>query len=69
MDEGDTYPLYVSNASRIRYLSNGAGAAAIYWTRSPHTITHTRFSTVDAAGAWSSDYSITSCGVCFGFCV
>jgi len=69
MDEGDTYPLYVSDVSRIKYLSNGSGAAESYWTRSPHTSTITRFSTVNAAGAWSSDYSNYEHGVCFGFCI
>lgn len=69
MDEGDTYPLYVSNDSRIKYLSNGSGAANAYWTRSPYIYNSDDFVRVTDTGRWSVGNVSVSNGVCLGFCV
>lgn len=67
--EGTQYPAFVDNTSRIKYLSNGAGAAQYYWTRSPNTGTATYFIYVTTSGANNNSYASNSCGVCLGLCV
>ena len=68
-DEGTTYPLFTDNASRIKYLSDGAGAASNWWTRSPSTSYSTYFMCIGTSGSNSSNNATNAYGVCLGLCV
>lgn len=68
-DEGTTYPLFVDNASRIKKLSNGAGAANYYWLRSPSLGNTANFRRVSTDGTSYGNAASDSNGVCLGFCV
>ena len=35
MDEGTPYPIFTNDASRVKHLANGEGAAYTWWERSP----------------------------------
>lgn len=63
------YPIFTSNASRVKKLSNGAGAANAYWEASPHASTSGNFCNVNNGGAASYYNAASALGVCFGFCV
>lgn len=67
--EGYQYPIFTDNASRIKYLSNGAGDAYIWRTRSPTAPASTTFLVVNASGVAATAASQNLNGVCFGFCV
>lgn len=68
-DEGETYPLFVDNESRIKKLSNGAGSANGWWTRSPSTGVTTYFRYVASDGSSNHYNASVSYGVCLGLCV
>lgn len=69
-DEGSKYPVFTGDASRIKKLSNGAGAAQWWWLRSPRFGSTSVFCIVGNNGyVGSGDHASTSGGVCFGFCV
>lgn len=68
-DEGETYPIFTDNASRIKRLTNGAGSAHTWWERSPSASLSNGFCMVTGIGNASSDGASNSCGVCFGFCL
>lgn len=67
-DEGETYPIFTDNASRIKYLANGAGSANTWWERSPGAASSTYFCSVNSGGGAVGSAS-SSYGVCFGFCI
>lgn len=71
--EGTRYAYYrdIANtaALRIKYLSNGAGSALIWWLRSPFRSTSTSFSVVYLSGSAGSFSASNSWGVAFGFCI
>lgn len=69
MNEGTTYPLFVDDASRIKNLSNGAGAVAYWWFRSPFTSASTSFALATADGSFINISASYSRGVCLGLCV
>lgn len=58
-----------NSADRIKYASNGGGAACSWWLRSPHTGGTHGFRGVNASGSVGSGNAYTSRGVSFGFCV
>lgn len=66
--EGTLYSCFPTRESRVKYLSNGSGAAHEWWTRSPmgddsfYAVSKDGF--YDEFGFADSEY-----GVCFGFCV
>ena len=67
-----TINYFTTDASRIKKLSNGTGAANIWWLRSPYVSISTSFCFVSAAGIVGSSISssaYSSYGVCFGFCI
>ena len=68
--EGTQYDYFKTN-SKVKYLSNGSGYAALWWERSPGASSTTDFCHVGSNGAASYDYNTASYvrGVCFGFCV
>lgn len=71
-DEGETYPIFTDNASRIKNRANGAGSAGWWWERSPNAGYSTSFCSVNSngsAGNASYSYASDSYGVCFGFCI
>ena len=68
-DEGETYPIFTDNASRIKNLANGAGSADWWWQRSPYAGYSTTFCIVNSNGSAYSGYASYSSGVCFGFCI
>lgn len=69
-NEGSQYPVFSSDGSRVKKLSNGAGAAQWWWLRSPRLRYSTSFCGVGSAGnATTTDDASDSGGVCFGFCI
>lgn len=68
-DEGETYPLFVDEESRIKKLSDGAGSANGWWTRSPSTSNATSFIYIYPSGGSNSATATFSYGVCVGLCV
>ena len=68
-DEGETYPIFTDNASRIKNLANGAGSANCWWERSPNVTYSNYFCGVYSGGGAYNGYASTSSGVCFGFCI
>ena len=67
--EGRPYPIYTTNASRIKYLSNGAGSAYNWWLRSPAVGSSTNFWYVINNGDCSYTGAYSNYGVAFGFCI
>ena len=67
--EGTQYPYFATTAERIKKLSNGSGAASYWWERSPHTNAIYGFCASNSAGEKANGASLTSYGVCFGFCI
>ena len=66
-----TINYFTTDTSRIKKLSNGTGAANIWWLRSPGVGSSTHFCYVTTTGA-VNDYGTSasnSNGVCFGFCI
>lgn len=65
-----TITYFTTDTSRIKKLDNGAGAAQIWWLRSPSTSGSNSFiyvftsGTVNGIGNAGNSY-----GVCFGFCI
>lgn len=68
-DEGETYPIFTDNASRIKNLANGAGSAYWWWERSPFVTTSSYFCIVHSGGGADYNFASHSYGVCFGFCI
>lgn len=69
-NEGSKYPVFSNDASRVKKLSNGAGAAQWWWLRSPRLNYSSYFCGVNSNGiADSTSAASGSCGVCFGFCL
>ncbi|MGN1218240.1 MAG: DUF6273 domain-containing protein, partial [Phocaeicola sp.] len=69
-DESDsTINYFTTDASRIKKLDNGNGAANYWWLRSPYVSHTTTFYNVIAAGTVNGNYASNSYGVCFGFCI
>lgn len=67
--EGTQYPIFTDAASRVKYLSNGAGSAHYWWERSPYASSATYFCNVSSSGGANSSGASNSRGVCFGFCI
>lgn len=67
--EGRPYPIYTTNASRIKYLTNGAGSASYWWLRSPSVYFSTIFWSVNGSGACTYHHAGNDIGVAFGFCI
>lgn len=67
--EGEVYPIFTDNASRIKKLANGAGSAYTWWERSPYASYSTGFCYVYSAGGAYGASASFSRGVCFGFCI
>lgn len=68
-DEGKPYPIFTNDASRIKYLANGAGAAYSWWERSPYRDYSSSFVSVNTSGypnygSWAG----SRYGVALGFC-
>ena len=66
-----TINYFTTDASRVKKLDNGNGAANYWWLRSPIIGYTTTFYIVSAAGTVNSNFSSASYsyGVCFGFCI
>ena len=73
--EGTPYAYYKTvkdgtvAADRIKYMSNGDGAAAYWWLRSPFPSSATYFFYVYASGVVSGSGASGAYGVSFGFCI
>lgn len=67
--EGSQYSRFATASSRIKYLSNGTGAASYWWERSPGASNSNTFCYVGSGGSAHYYYASYSGGVCFGFCV
>jgi hypothetical protein len=70
-DESDApFSCFTTQASKIKKLNFGLGAANNYWLRSPITSITTGFYSIQPSGASSTLYnSSNSYGVAFGFCI
>ena len=68
-NEGERYPIFTDDASRIKRLQNGAGSATGWWERSPNTSWNFNFCYVTNNGVTHSNDANLLYGVCFGFCV
>lgn len=72
--EGTQYPIFTSDASRVRYAGYGGTTARGFWNRSPHKTDKTRFCSTTSAGAGAglganrTDRTDLS-GICFAFCI
>ena len=64
--EGETYPLFTDNASRIKKVN---GSAAYWWSRSPSTGSSTVFDCIASSGSNYSSHASNSYGVVLGLCV
>ena len=68
-DEGTQYPPFVSNASRIKYLEDGAGDVYYWWERSPNINNSYYFYHVSTSGyPYNGSNAYNADGVCLGFC-
>lgn len=74
--EGNRYEYWDSNfadgtiaADRIKYLSNGSGAAAVWWLRTPYISNSSSFRRISDSGSIVRGLASYFYGVCFGFCV
>lgn len=68
--EGTKYPIFSTNASRVKAMSNGAGYQDNYWTRSSFYNNNTLFTSVNSSGAnYQASADFSGYGVCFAFCV
>ena len=67
--EGSQYDYFATAANRIKYLSNGSGAASFWWECSPCASYFSSFCVVNDSGYAGSNSASRSGGVCFGFCV
>ena len=67
--EGRPYPIYTTNASRIKYKDNGAGAAGTWWLRSPGVSHSTTFWYVGSSGNCYNHNADSYSGIAFGFCI
>lgn len=67
--EGEVYPIFTDNTSRIKKLSNGTGSASTWWERSPRANVSASFCNVYSGGTANTSGASISGGVCFGFCI
>jgi len=67
--EGKRYPIFTNDASRVKYKSDGAGAVAGWWGRSPYRGGSRGFYYVyTSGGPHYNGYAHNAYGVCLGFC-
>lgn len=67
--EGEQYPIFTDNSSRIKNLSNGEGSANWWWLRSPRSGNSAGFCVVNSGGDAGNRGANTSGGVAFGFSI
>lgn len=67
--EGSQYSYFATAANRIKKVKNGAGAATVWWERSPPPAGTSKFGTTNNYGNPGSYDANRYYGVCFGFCV
>ena len=70
-NEGNQYPIFTNNTTRIKKLSNGAGAAFQWVLRSPYKKSLSNaYLSVSELGALESNGSVNRDeAICFGFCI
>lgn len=67
--EGEVYPIFTDNTSRIKKLANGEASAYSWWERSPYVSSSASFCIVNGNGYAYNYTASISRGVCFGFCI
>ena len=70
--EGDQYPIFTDNASRIKLQNNGTGSVYIWWQRSPMTKNAMDFCTINNNGRsinTTGNLATSANRICLGFCV
>ena len=69
--EGEApFTIYTNDASRVKKLNNGLGAASTWWLRSPHTGSATNFYNITTSGSSNGTSGASNAyGVAFGFCI
>lgn len=64
-----TINYFTNDASRVKRLANGSGAATWWWLRSPSIGYSYYFYCVNTTGSSGGSNASNSYGVCFGFCI
>ena len=67
--EGTRYPVFTTQADRVKRLVNGVGEAESWWARSPGTNSTANFCCIFSNGTATTDGASASYGVCAGFCI
>ena len=67
--EGTKYPIFTSDASRVKSLSNGSGNKSEWWTRSPYVSNTSSYVCVGTTGGVGTASATYYRGICFGFCI
>ena len=67
--EGFKYPIFTSDTSRVKALSNGSGSASDWWTRSPYVSNAGSYTYIGTTGTVSMASATSYKGICFGFCI
>ncbi len=67
--EGTKYPIFTSDASRMKSLSNGSGNKSEWWTRSPYVSNTSSYVCVGTTGGVGTASATYYRGICFGFCI
>ena len=68
-DEGTKYPMFTSDSTRVKKLSNGSDSANYWWLRSVLTTNYRYFNDVKPSGSVGIRTVDASEGVAFGFCI
>lgn len=69
-DEGTKYPIFTSNSTRTKKLSNGSGNYYEWWLRSASIYDTNYFCYIDHnTGSTEKFYASSQYGVAFGFCI
>ncbi|MEG2679447.1 MAG: DUF6273 domain-containing protein [Oscillospiraceae bacterium] len=63
--EGSAYPLFISDASRIKTVN---GSAAHWWLRSPYATNTTNFDNVNSNGSYNNNNASNTYAVAAGLC-
>lgn len=69
VESDGTFTVFTNDASRVKKLKFGSGAAADWWLRSPHTGNTGNFYIVYSNGSSNNYGAYNANGVAFGFCI
>ena len=67
--EDKMFPIFTSNAARIRKTYNGEGSAVYWWLRSPYSGSSSNFAYVNTNGGTNNYAATNTNSIVFGFCI